>query len=110
MFTQESALYGDLALWLRDYVAANIRALSTEKDVKAFLDARIHEWFFSPNPALLGDTPRDVIRREQAGEPHWTYMPDHSLLDEHDEEGLEALWERLELDALSSSEQLRFYH
>lgn len=68
---QESALYGDLILYLRDY-AANLLA-DGEDDLESAreeLDRVIRGWFFTPQDRLHGCAPRELIWAEQKGEPN----------------------------------------
>lgn len=73
MSVQEAALYGDLVLTLRDHAAEQLAGLSAEHDVdaaRARLDEFIRTWFFTPQKELYGSAPRDIIWREQLGEPN----------------------------------------
>lgn len=73
MCIQECALYGDLVRHLRDRCVEHIAELDPigEKDAaKAWADQVIRDWFFTPQKDLYGDAPRDVIWREQKGEPN----------------------------------------
>jgi hypothetical protein len=73
MSVQEAALYGDLVLALRDYAAEQLAALNPAHDVdaaRAGLDEFIRTWFFTPQDELYGSAPREVIWREQLGEPN----------------------------------------
>lgn len=73
MSVQETALYGDLVLALRDYAAEQLAALAPGRDVKATraqLDEFIRTWFFTPQDELYGSAPRDIIWREQLGQPN----------------------------------------
>jgi len=73
MSVQEAALYGDLVLALRDHAAEQLAAQSPDRDVntaRARLDEFIRAWFFTPQKELYGSAPRDVIWREQLGEPN----------------------------------------
>lgn len=68
----ESALYGELVQYLRDHWAIQ-RAEHHDSSVdeeRTALDAMIQAWFFRPQKALHGLTPRDVIRNEQMGRPN----------------------------------------
>jgi hypothetical protein len=70
---QETALYGDLVLALRDYAAGQLAPLGFGGNVdaaRAHLDEFIHSWFFIPQEDLYGSAPREVIWREQLGEPN----------------------------------------
>ena len=72
MSIQETALHGDLVLALRDYAAGLLSANST-LDVEAArteLDEFVRTWFFTPQRELYGSAPREVIWREQLGEPN----------------------------------------
>ena len=71
MSIQEAALYGDLALALRDHAAARLALASPTLDIenaRAQLDEFIREWLFTPQEALYGSAPREIIWREQLGE------------------------------------------
>jgi hypothetical protein len=71
MSIQETALYGDLVVALRDYAAEQLAASSPTLDAEAAgakLDEFIRTWFFMPQAALYGSAPREVIWREQLGE------------------------------------------
>ena len=73
MCNQECALYGELVRHLRDRCIERIAELDPTggKDTaKAWADQVIRDWFFTPQKDLHGDTPRDVIWREQKGEPN----------------------------------------
>ena len=73
MAYQECALYGDLVRYLRDRCAVRLAELDPAFDAetgRAWLDALIRDWFFTPQPDLHGDAPRGVIWREQKGEPN----------------------------------------
>jgi hypothetical protein len=73
MSVQECALYGDLVLWLRDRAAewlAEAKADSTVEAETVRLDELIRGWFFTPQDELYGSAPREVIWREQLGEPN----------------------------------------
>jgi len=70
---QETALYGDLVLALRDYAAGRLAPLGfggNVDDARAHLDEFIRSWFFTPQEELYGSAPREVIWREQLGEPN----------------------------------------
>lgn len=74
MSVQECALYGDLVLWLRDRAAellaeAQGEATTVEAET-ARLGELIRSWFFTPQEELYGSAPREVIWREQLGEPN----------------------------------------
>jgi hypothetical protein len=69
MCHQESALYGDLVLYLRD-CAAELLA-GDDPDIESQqerLDTLIRDWFFTPQDRLHGCAPRDLIWAEQKGE------------------------------------------
>lgn len=73
MAYQECALYGDLVRYLRDRCAERLIELDPASDAeaaRAWLDNLIRDWFFTPRHDLHGDAPRDVIWREQKGEPN----------------------------------------
>ncbi|PKO21161.1 MAG: hypothetical protein CVU38_16245 [Chloroflexi bacterium HGW-Chloroflexi-1] len=81
MSIQEAALYGDLVLALRDYAAGQLAdaapAPSADLPPEAALDAArarmddfIRTWFFTPQKKLYDSAPREVIWREQVGEPN----------------------------------------
>ena len=73
MSVQECALYGDLVLWLRDRAAELLAEAKTDSTVEAEtarLDELIRSWFFTPQDELYGSAPREVIWREQLGEPN----------------------------------------
>jgi len=73
MCNQECALYGELVRHLRDRCIERIAELDPTggKDAaKAWADQVIRDWFFTPQKDLHGDAPRDVIWREQKGEPN----------------------------------------
>src|SRR5712692_8422987 len=73
MSVQEAALYGDLVLALRDYAADQLATLRPDRDARAArdrVDEFIRAWFFTPQKELYGSAPRDVIWREQMGEPN----------------------------------------
>lgn len=73
MPVQECALYGDLVLWLRDRAAellAEIKPDSTVEAETTRLDELIRGWVFMPQKELYGSAPREVIWREQLGEPN----------------------------------------
>jgi hypothetical protein len=68
MATQETALYSDLVLYLRDQatqmlVAAG--AYASLEEAKQQLDVLIHDWLFTPQEDLYGSAPREIIWREQ---------------------------------------------
>jgi hypothetical protein len=66
-------LYGDLVLWLRDRAAgllAEADPNSTVEAETARLDELIRGWFFTPQDNLYGSAPREIIWREQLGEPN----------------------------------------
>ena len=68
MSVQETALYGDLVLYLRDQAAkllVEAKTLPNQEGAIQQLDAIIRDWFFSPQDELYGSSPRDVIWREQ---------------------------------------------
>jgi len=74
---QESALYGDLVLHLRD-LAAGLLA-DGESDLRSaqeLLDRAIRDWFFTPQEKLHGCAPRELIWAEQKGEPNPIH-PEH---------------------------------
>lgn len=71
MSIQESALYGDLVLYLRDSIAARLVEAKIHKnseEAEAQLDQLIRDWFFTPQNRLYGSAPREVIWREQLGQ------------------------------------------
>ena len=71
MSFQESALYGDLVLYLRDHAAELL--VSERGDVEREqerLDRIIRDWFFTPQDNLHGCAPRDLIWAEQRGVPN----------------------------------------
>jgi len=70
--TQETALYGDLVLALRDYASGLLAVHSTlaVDAARADLDEFIRTWFFMPQTDLYDSAPREVIWREQLGEPN----------------------------------------
>lgn len=71
MSIQETALYGDLVVALRDHAAAQLAESSPTLDAEttgARLDEFIRQWFFTPQAELYGSAPREVIWREQLGE------------------------------------------
>ena len=73
MCNQECALYGELVRHLRDRCIERIAELDPTggKDAaQAWVNQVIRDWFFTPQKDLHGDTPRDVIWREQKGEPN----------------------------------------
>ncbi len=73
MSIQECALYGDLVLWLRDRAAellTEARPESTLEAEKTHLDELIRGWFFTHQDELYGSAPREIIWREQLGEPN----------------------------------------
>lgn len=73
MSIQETALYGDLVLALRDYAAEQLTipdAARTLESARAQVDEFIRNWFFTPQADLYGSSPREVIWREQLGEPN----------------------------------------
>ena len=74
MSIQECALYSDLVLWLRDRAAellAEAKSGATTVEAEAArLDELIRSWFFTPQEELYGSAPREVIWREQLGEPN----------------------------------------
>ncbi len=82
---QEAFLYGDLVVYLRDQWVEELAARSSNPQLtrqieQARIDEMIRQWFFAPQDEdLHGSTPRDVIRREERGEPN-VVPPDH-----HDE-------------------------
>ena len=81
MSVQECALYGDLALYLRDR-AAELLAQSRQTDVeveRARLDEIMRAWFFAPQDDLHSLAPRDVIWAERQGKP--LSVPDDQLDD-----------------------------
>ena len=73
MCTQECALYDELVRHLRDRCIERIAELDPTggKDAaQAWVNQVIRDWFFTPQKDLHGDAPRDVIWREQKGEPN----------------------------------------
>lgn len=73
MSVQECALYGDLVLWLRDRAAELLAEAKTDSTIEAEtarLDELIRSWFFTPQEELYGSAPREIIWREQLGEPN----------------------------------------
>jgi hypothetical protein len=79
MSVQEAALYGNLVLALRDYAAWQLTTASTGAGLspeqaldaaRARLDDFIRTWFFTPQKELYGSAPREIIWREQLGEPN----------------------------------------
>ena len=73
MCTQECALYGELVRHLRDRCVERIAELDPtggQDAAKSWADQVIRDWFFTPQKDLHGDAPRDVIWREQKGEPN----------------------------------------
>ena len=71
MSIQEAALYGDLVIALRDYAASRMSLLSSVlsvEDARAQVDGFIYDWLFTPQGALYGSAPREIIWREQLGE------------------------------------------
>ena len=73
MSMQEAALYGDLVLALRDYATEQLAAPAaglTAEQARLQVDEFIRGWFFTPQDELYGSTPREVIWREQLGEPN----------------------------------------
>ncbi|MFQ5340913.1 MAG: hypothetical protein ACE5F6_05145 [Anaerolineae bacterium] len=73
MSIQECALYGDVVLWLRDRAAELLAEARTESTLEAEttrLDELIRGWFFTPQDELYGSAPREIIWREQLGEPN----------------------------------------
>ena len=73
MSAQECALYGELVRHLRDRCIdrmAELDAAGGKDAAKAWADQVIRDWFFAPQADLHGDAPRDVIWREQKGEPN----------------------------------------
>ncbi len=73
MCTEECALYGELVRHLRDRCIeriAELDSLGGKDAAKDWADKVIRDWFFAPQKDLHGDAPRDVIWREQKGEPN----------------------------------------
>ncbi len=70
MSYQEAALYGDLVLFLRDRAAELLARDGDIEAQRAKLDILIRDWFFTPQAALHGCAPRDLIWAEQKGEPN----------------------------------------
>jgi tetratricopeptide (TPR) repeat protein len=73
MSMQEAALYGDLVSALRDYAAAQLASHAaglTAEQAGRQVDEFIRNWFFAPQEELYGSAPREVIWREQLGEPN----------------------------------------
>jgi hypothetical protein len=73
MAYQECALYGNLVRYLRDRCTERLVELDPASDAEtagAWLDDLIRDWFFTPQHDLHGDAPRDIIWREQKGEPN----------------------------------------
>jgi hypothetical protein len=69
--TQESALYGDLVLHLRDCAAELLAGDGGDAEAeRERLDVIIRDWFFTPQDELHGCAPRDLIWAEQKGEPN----------------------------------------
>jgi len=74
MCHQASALYQDLVRYLREQWA--LAATTDEADEGVYekklaqINALVKTWFFTPQDALHGDTPRNVIRREEKGLPN----------------------------------------
>jgi hypothetical protein len=69
--TQESALYGDLVLFLRDRAAELLAGDGGGVEVEQErLDSIVRDWFFTPQDGLHGCAPRDLIWAEQKGEPN----------------------------------------
>jgi hypothetical protein len=69
--TQESALYGDLVLYLRDRAAELLAGDGGDAEAeRGRLDAVVRDWFFTPQDGLHGCAPRDLIWAEQKGEPN----------------------------------------
>jgi hypothetical protein len=69
--TQESALYGDLVLYLRDRAAELLVGDGGGVEVEQErLDSIVRDWFFTPQDGLYGCAPRDLIWAEQKGEPN----------------------------------------
>ncbi len=79
---QEAFLYGDLVLHLRDQWVEELATRSSNPELtrqieRARIDEMIRKWFFAPQEEdLHGSTPRDVIRREERGEPN-VVPPEH---------------------------------
>jgi len=68
---QESALYGELVLYLRDRAAELLAAEGDDLEGRrGQLDAIIRNWFFTPQGDLHGCAPRELIWAEQRGEPN----------------------------------------
>jgi len=60
-------------LALRDYAAEQLATLSPELTLEstcAQVDEFIRSWFFTPQAELYASSPREVIWREQLGEPN----------------------------------------
>lgn len=71
MSNQESALYGDLVLRLRDHAAELLADEHCDVDTeRERLDRFIHDWFFTPQDDLHGCAPRELIWAELEGEPN----------------------------------------
>jgi hypothetical protein len=69
--TQESALYGDLVLYLRDRAAELLAGDGGDVEAEQErLDSIVRDWFFDPQDELHGCAPRDLIWAEQKGEPN----------------------------------------
>ena len=73
---QEAFLYGDLVLHLRDRWVEELASSSSNPDLmrkieRARINEMIRRWFFTPQDEdLNGSSPRDIIRREERGEPN----------------------------------------
>jgi len=68
MSIQETALYGDLVLYLRARLGEILAGANVYPDIAEAenqLDVMIRAWFFTPQDELYGSSPRDVIWREQ---------------------------------------------
>ena len=80
---QEAYLYGDLVLHLRDHWVEEVAGHSSNPELmrrieRARIDEMIRKWFFTPEAEdLQGSTPRDVIRREERGEPNIVPLEHH---------------------------------
>jgi hypothetical protein len=71
MCDQESALYGDLVLYLRDRAAGLLAGDGGDVQAQqARLDTLIRDWFFTPQDELHGCAPRDLIWAERKEEPN----------------------------------------
>ena len=87
---QACALYQQLVRHVQKCAAgelAELRQTSVEAEYR-HIDQIIHDWLFAPQRDLHGSSPRDVMRREQLGEPNALPPPSPD-----DEEWLQELHE-----------------